>query len=205
MAELEPFGFGVDTFSIVRTPTLFEKSHNHMSGAARGHFRSCSVLWITFFFALVRIARIMERLFRSVEQNPVPQDADIIGDIPDWVEGQLFRLGPAKWDFDEDFSLNHWLDGSALLYKFTIRKGRVDVMSRFLDTLAYQKITQIKRPVFTEFGTKSYPDPCKNVFSRFFFSIGAIGTDGQRLGQRLSAGRRTLRIFRNMPYLESRF
>ncbi|GBM54983.1 hypothetical protein AVEN_82531-1 [Araneus ventricosus] len=48
-----------------------------------------------------------------------------IGNIPDWVEGQLFRLGPAKWDFDEDFSLNHWLDGSALMYKFTIRKGHV--------------------------------------------------------------------------------
>ncbi|KAF8770400.1 Beta like protein [Argiope bruennichi] len=47
----------------------------------------------------------------------------------------------------------------------------VDVMTRFLDTLAYQKICQIKRPVFTEFGTKSYPDPCKNVFSRYFSKI----------------------------------
>ncbi len=30
---------------------------------------------------------------------------------------------------------------------------------------------QVKRPVFTEFGTRSYPDPCKNVFSRFFSQI----------------------------------
>ncbi|CAL1294446.1 unnamed protein product [Larinioides sclopetarius] len=101
----------------------------------------------------------------------VPLILPLKGNIPDWVEGQLFRLGPAKWDFEEDFSLNHWLDGSALMYKFTIRKGQVNVMSRFLDTVAYQKICQINRPVFTEFGTKSYPDPCKNVFSRYFSKI----------------------------------
>ncbi|PRD31729.1 UNVERIFIED_CONTAM: Beta,beta-carotene 15,15'-dioxygenase [Trichonephila clavipes] len=95
----------------------------------------------------------------------------VASNIPDWVEGQLFRLGPAKWDFDKGFSFNHWLDGSALMYKFAIRKGHVDVMSKFLDTIAYQKLTQIQRPVFTEFGTKSYPDPCKNVFSRFFSTL----------------------------------
>ncbi|GFQ76618.1 beta,beta-carotene 9',10'-oxygenase [Trichonephila clavata] len=113
----------------------------------------------------------MENLFKSVEQCPDPQTAEITGNIPDWVEGQLFRLGPAKWDFDKGFSFNHWLDGSALMYKFAIRKGHVDVMSKFLDTIAYQKLTQIQRPVFTEFGTKSYPDPCKNVFSRFFSTL----------------------------------
>ncbi|XP_035222821.1 beta,beta-carotene 15,15'-dioxygenase-like isoform X2 [Stegodyphus dumicola] len=93
------------------------------------------------------------------------------GQIPDWVEGQLFRLGPAKWDFDNDFTFKHWLDGCALMYKFTIKKGHVDVMSRFLDTVMYQKITQVQRPVFTEFGTKSYPDPCKNVFCRYFSQL----------------------------------
>ncbi|KAG8196862.1 hypothetical protein JTE90_027574 [Oedothorax gibbosus] len=113
----------------------------------------------------------MEKLFETVEQNTVPQKAEITGDIPEWVEGQLFRLGPAKWDFDDGFSLNHWLDGCALMYKFTIRKGHIEVMSRFLDTVSYQKITQIKRPVFTEFGTKSYPDPCKNVFSRLYTKL----------------------------------
>ncbi|KFM65541.1 Retinoid isomerohydrolase, partial [Stegodyphus mimosarum] len=113
----------------------------------------------------------MERLFKSVEHYPDPHDAEIIGEIPDWVEGQLFRLGPAKWDFDNDFTFNHWLDGCALMYKFTIKKGHVDVMSRFLDTVMYQKITQVQRPVFTEFGTKSYPDPCKNVFSRYFSQL----------------------------------
>lgn len=113
----------------------------------------------------------MGRLFKSFRDNPEPQQVDIKGNIPNWVEGQLFRLGPAKWDFDNGFSLNHWFDGCALMYKFVIRNGQVSVMSRFLDTVAYQKITQIQRPVFTEFGTKSYPDPCKNVFSRYFSQL----------------------------------
>lgn len=29
----------------------------------------------------------------------------------------------------------------------------------------------MKRPVFTEFGTRAYPDPCKNVFSRLLSQI----------------------------------
>ncbi|XP_042896684.1 carotenoid-cleaving dioxygenase, mitochondrial isoform X2 [Parasteatoda tepidariorum] len=57
------------------------------------------------------------------------------------------------------------------MYKFVIRNGYVDVMSKFLDTVAYQKMTLVNRPVFTEFGTKSYPDPCKNVFSRYFSKL----------------------------------
>ncbi|XP_054716397.1 beta,beta-carotene 15,15'-dioxygenase-like [Uloborus diversus] len=113
----------------------------------------------------------MENLFRTIEHNPQPQKAQITGSFPEWVEGQLFRLGPAKWDLDDGFSMNHWLDGCALMYKFTIKKGHVDVMSRFLDTVAFQKLTQVKRPVYTEFGTKSFPDPCKNVFSRYFSQL----------------------------------
>lgn len=29
----------------------------------------------------------------------------------------------------------------------------------------------VKRPIYTEFGTRAYPDPCKNVFARFFSQI----------------------------------
>ncbi|GBM84663.1 Beta,beta-carotene 15,15'-dioxygenase [Araneus ventricosus] len=109
----------------------------------------------------------MEKLFQTVEQCPDPQTAEITGNIPDWLKGQLFLIGPGKWDFDDDFTVNHWLDGSAFMYKFNISKDHVDVMSRFLDTVAYNKVTQVKRPVFVEFGTKAYPDQCKNVFSRY--------------------------------------
>ncbi|GFY40021.1 beta,beta-carotene 9',10'-oxygenase [Trichonephila inaurata madagascariensis] len=80
-------------------------------------------------------------------------------------------VAPGKWDFDDGFSVNHWLDGSAFMYKFNIEKDRVDVMSRFLDTVAYKKVCETKRPVYVEFGTKAYPDQGKNVISRFFSHV----------------------------------
>jgi hypothetical protein len=42
---------------------------------------------------------------------------------------------------------------------------------RFLQSDAYKKAVAVGRPVFTEFGTKSYPDPCKNLFSRLMSSL----------------------------------
>ncbi|XP_016119902.1 retinoid isomerohydrolase-like, partial [Sinocyclocheilus grahami] len=39
---------------------------------------------------------------------------------------------------------------------------------RFVKTDAYVRAMTEKRVVITEFGTCAYPDPCKNIFSRFF-------------------------------------
>ena len=80
----------------------------------------------------------------------------------------MIRIGPGKWDFKDGFTLNHWLDGSALLCKFTIKNGKCTFKSKFLESDAYKKLITVNRPVFTEFGTKKYPDPCKNIFARFF-------------------------------------
>lgn len=38
---------------------------------------------------------------------------------------------------------------------------------RFIRTDAYVRAITEKRVVITEFGTFAYPDPCKNIFSRF--------------------------------------
>ncbi|GFQ76624.1 beta,beta-carotene 9',10'-oxygenase [Trichonephila clavata] len=108
----------------------------------------------------------MEKLFESIGEHPEPEEAEITGSIPDWVEGHLFRAGPAKWDFEDGFSLNHYSDGTSLMYKFTIEKGNVTVKTKFLDSEAYQKLLQFNRPIFTEYGTRSYPDLCKSIFQR---------------------------------------
>lgn len=62
----------------------------------------------------------------------------------------------------------HLFDGQALMHKFDIRKGHVTYTSRFLLTDSYVRAMTEKRIVITEFGTFAYPDPCKNIFSRFF-------------------------------------
>ncbi|XP_076320434.1 carotenoid-cleaving dioxygenase, mitochondrial-like isoform X2 [Tachypleus tridentatus] len=114
----------------------------------------------------------MEVLFMNVNEHPETEiDAAIKGKIPKWLNGSLFRLGPGKFDLDEDFRVNHWFDGAGILYRYTIKDGKVTFRSRFLETEAYEKMCTLKRPVFTEFGTRSYPDPCKKLFSRFLSQL----------------------------------
>ncbi len=65
----------------------------------------------------------------------------LAGTIPEWLSVQMLRVGPAKWDLD-DFVLNHWLDGCAMLCKFTISQGRVKMNSKYLHSEAYNKMVQ---------------------------------------------------------------
>lgn len=82
------------------------------------------------------------------------------------------RNGPAKWDLQPDFCLNHFFDGCALLTKFNFTADgsdglkKVTARTRYLRSDAYQKMEQVGRPVFTEFGTKAYPDTTKSMWSR---------------------------------------
>ncbi|EEC17994.1 hypothetical protein IscW_ISCW014971 [Ixodes scapularis] len=48
-----------------------------------------------------------------------------IGQIPEWVSGKLYRLGPGKWDLGGGFSLRHWFDGAAILSAYDVHKGKV--------------------------------------------------------------------------------
>ena len=115
----------------------------------------------------------MNNLLVSCREQDTEIDAEITGIIPEWLNVELLRIGPAQWDFigKDKFSLNHWLDGSAMLCKISLNQGRVMFRSRFLKTDAYNRITAVGKPVFTEFGTRAFADPSKNVFSRFLSQI----------------------------------
>ena len=65
-----------------------------------------------------------------------------LGNIPEWLNVELIRLGPGKWDLDDEFVLNHWLDGCAMLCKFSIRHGCVKYVSKFLESDAYRKMVR---------------------------------------------------------------
>ncbi|RWS06190.1 Retinal pigment epithelial membrane-like protein [Dinothrombium tinctorium] len=112
----------------------------------------------------------MDKLLVSVEECVKPIPCVVDGSIPNWVHGSLIRIGPGKWDFDK-FTMNHWFDGSAILVKFQIDDGKVFFSTRFLESDAYKRLAVVKKPVFTEFGTRAFPDPCKNLFARFFSQI----------------------------------
>ncbi|XP_020501854.2 carotenoid-cleaving dioxygenase, mitochondrial [Labrus bergylta] len=105
-------------------------------------------------------------LVRSVEETPEPIATEVHGTIPSWINGNLLRNGPGKFEFGNTH-FNHWFDGMAMLHKFKIENGQVTYMSRFLRSDVYKKNSERDRIVISEFGTLAMPDPCKNFFQRF--------------------------------------
>lgn len=108
-----------------------------------------------------------KKIFETVEELNEPIPAEIKGVIPSWLGGSLLRMGPGLFEVgDEPF--HHLFDGQAMIHKFDLKDGQVTYYRKFIKTDAYVRAMTENRIVITEFGTAAYPDPCKNIFSRFF-------------------------------------
>uniref|UniRef100_A0A0K0F3R1 Carotenoid isomerooxygenase (inferred by orthology to a D. melanogaster protein) n=1 Tax=Strongyloides venezuelensis TaxID=75913 RepID=A0A0K0F3R1_STRVS len=96
----------------------------------------------------------------------------IEGNVPSWLTGTLLRNGPGMFEIGET-SYNHWFDGMAYIQKYAFADGEMKFSAKYLRSDAYNQNMQANRIVVSEFGTTAFPDPCKNVFQRFFnfFSI----------------------------------
>ncbi|KFO20744.1 Beta,beta-carotene 9',10'-oxygenase [Fukomys damarensis] len=105
-------------------------------------------------------------LLTTVEETPHIISAAVQGNIPQWLNGYLLRVGPGKFEFGKD-KYSHWFDGMALLHQFRIEKGTVTYRSKFLQSDTYKTNSAQNRIVISEFGTLALPDPCKNIFERF--------------------------------------
>ncbi|XP_062308585.1 retinal Mueller cells isomerohydrolase-like isoform X1 [Osmerus eperlanus] len=108
-----------------------------------------------------------KKIFETCEELNEPIPAVVTGVIPSWLGGSLLRLGPGLFEVG-DQPFYHLFDGQALMHKFDLKNGHVTYYRKFLKTDAYVRAMTEKRVVITEFGTAAYPDPCKNIFSRFF-------------------------------------
>ncbi|KAM6965078.1 beta-carotene 15, 15-dioxygenase 2, like [Aplochiton taeniatus] len=106
-------------------------------------------------------------LVHSVEETAEPIPTEVKGTIPEWINGSFLRNGPGKFEFGKD-SYNHWFDGMAMMHRFKICDGQVTYSSRFLQSDSYVRNSKMDRIVVSEFGTMAMPDPCKNLFARFF-------------------------------------
>uniref|UniRef100_A0AAQ6A8D0 Retinoid isomerohydrolase n=1 Tax=Amphiprion ocellaris TaxID=80972 RepID=A0AAQ6A8D0_AMPOC len=107
------------------------------------------------------------KIFETCEELSETLPATVTGRIPSFLKGSLLRLGPGLFEVgDEPFY--HLFDGQALMHKFDFKNGQVTYFRKFVRTDAYVRAITEKRVVITEFGTFAYPDPCKNIFSRFF-------------------------------------
>ncbi|MGH0147523.1 UNVERIFIED_CONTAM: hypothetical protein FKN15_010822 [Acipenser sinensis] len=108
-----------------------------------------------------------KKIFETVEELAEPLPAVVTGVIPPWLKGSLLRLGPGLFEIGEE-QFYHLFDGQALFHKFDFKNGAVTYHRKFVRTDAYVRAMTENRIVITEFGTFAFPDPCKNIFSRFF-------------------------------------
>lgn len=106
-------------------------------------------------------------LVESAEETPNSIPTTVQGTIPTWINGSFLRNGPAKFEFGNDRYV-HWFDGMAMMHRFHIKDGNVTYSSRFLRSDSYVQNAEKNRIVVSEFGTLALPDPCKNIFARFF-------------------------------------
>lgn len=74
------------------------------------------------------------------------------GNIPDWLSGSFISVGPAQFEVGET-KFKHWIDGFAMLKKFTFAAGKVNFQSRFLHSEQYVKSNADQKLYFNEFAT----------------------------------------------------
>ncbi|XP_013396244.1 beta,beta-carotene 9',10'-oxygenase isoform X3 [Lingula anatina] len=96
-----------------------------------------------------------------------PVKTVIKGTIPADLSGSLHRVAPAKFEVG-NYRMRHFFDGLAMVYSFTIEQGTVLFHSKYIESEAYTKAMSANCIVYSEFGTACFPDPCKNIFSRYF-------------------------------------
>lgn len=59
----------------------------------------------------------------SLSQETVIESLPVEGRLPPWLTGTLIRNGPARFEAG-DRSVRHFLDGMAMLPRFTVADGR---------------------------------------------------------------------------------
>jgi len=83
------------------------------------------------------------------------------GEVPSWVDGSLYRNGPALFEIGED-QFQHWFDGQAMLHRFHLQGGCVTYTNKFLQSHNYKAHMAAGRIAVDEFGTVAP----SSIFSR---------------------------------------
>lgn len=95
------------------------------------------------------------------------EDGRVIGQIPDWLKGSMYTVGPGKYTIIiSGFTVQHIADGYAVFCKFSINKGQVRILKRYEQSDALKKAKVAGRTVLPELFTKSSPDVTRSRLSR---------------------------------------
>ncbi len=75
--------------------------------------------------------------FRDLTEEVRDRQLPVEGEVPAWLDGALYRNGPARWSVG-DAEADHWFDGLAHLTRFSFTDGQVRYTNRFPRTGAYR-------------------------------------------------------------------
>src|SRR4051795_10170178 len=125
--------------------------------------------------------------FADLDEELQLDEIPVTGELPDWLQGELIRVTPAKFDIDPDRPIRHWFDGLAMLHRFGIQQGQVSYANRFLRSKAYER-AESEGSIGAGFATA----PCRAIFKRVQTLFSPDFTDNanvnlMRLGERYVA------------------
>lgn len=115
--------------------------------------------------------RTSQKFYRSTEELLKPEEAKLVGGIPQWLTGTYLRTGPGLFDLGDNFTLNHWLDGYAVISKFHVTGQSVKFEKKFLQSESFKRAKKANKPCICEYGTRAYSDPTRSWMSRLYNTL----------------------------------
>lgn len=99
--------------------------------------------------------------FTTLQQEVVDKKLAVIGEIPEWLQGNFICNGPAKFEMGNK-TVNHWFDGYAMLKGFKINGNQIFYTNSFLKTDAYRQGIKAQKICLPEFATNPSGGAPKN-------------------------------------------
>lgn len=100
--------------------------------------------------------------FYATPEIQYPTQLEVVGTIPSWVRGSLYRGAASTWDIG-NFTAEHWFDGFSRNHRFEIANGQVEYRSRN----ASEELVDFVQHTGLFPGPMFGSDPCKIVFGAF--------------------------------------
>ena len=77
--------------------------------------------------------------FDSQREEVENLELEIHGEVPEWLEGSLYRNGPAIFEA-KNSKAKHWFDGLAMLKRYRFRSGNIFYTNRALRSDKYKEV-----------------------------------------------------------------
>ena len=109
-------------------------------------------------------------LLKSVNEINTPVEADLSGQIPDWIIGTLLSNGPGLFEFKHQRA-DHVFDGMAMIRKYQVQSNKpaMNISRRLIKSDILQ--ANLAEGRFTEYGIGTAPLQ-STIFERFNWALG---------------------------------